>query len=66
VSGDREWSVQWNVSPMKPLELKKSIDLLQIAGSFANVGIRDIFGIAASHIPLEASAVPSSKAMTHR
>jgi len=41
---------------MKSLELKKSIARLLIEGSFANIEITDIFGIAASHIASEASA----------
>jgi hypothetical protein len=65
-SGDRGWSAQWNVSRIDLLELKKSIDLLQIEGSFTNIDITDIFGIAGSHIALEASAVPPSGTITHR
>jgi hypothetical protein len=51
---------------MKRVELKKSVNLLQIEGSFANIEITDIFGIAASYLALEASAVPPSKPITHR
>jgi hypothetical protein len=54
------------VTPMKRFELKKSVNLLQIEGSFANIEITDIFGIAASYLALEASAVPPSKAIAHR
>jgi hypothetical protein len=51
---------------MKRVELKKSINLLQIEGSFANIDITDIFGIAASTIIIEASAALSSDATTPR
>jgi hypothetical protein len=51
--------------PMKRVELKKSINLPQIEGSFANIEITDILGIAPSTIVIEASAAPSSGAITH-
>jgi hypothetical protein len=51
---------------MKRVELKKSINLLQIEGSFANIEITDIFGIAASYIVIEASAASSLDAITYR
>jgi hypothetical protein len=49
--------------PMKRVELKKSIN--QIEGSFANIKITDVLGIAPSTIVIEASAAPSSGAITH-
>jgi hypothetical protein len=51
---------------MKRAELKKSINLLQIEGSFANIGITDIFATAASTIVIEASAAASPGAITSR
>jgi hypothetical protein len=56
----------WNVAPMKRVELKKSINLLQIEGLFANTEITDIFGMTASTIVVEASAAPSHDAIAHR
>jgi len=50
---------------MKRVELKKSINLLQIEGSFANTEITDIFGMTASTIVIEASAAPSHDAIAH-
>ena len=50
---------------MKRVEPKKSINLLQIEGSFANTEIMDIFGMTASIIVIEASAAPSSDAIGH-
>jgi hypothetical protein len=35
---------------MKRVELKKFVNLVQIEGSFANIEITDIFGMAASYI----------------
>jgi hypothetical protein len=51
---------------MKWIELKKSMNLLQVEGSFANIESTDIFGMVASAIMLEASAAPSLGAITHR
>ena len=73
---ERRDVMRWSVAPMKRVELKKSINLPQIEGSFANIEITDIFGIAASTIVIgasdaastietEVSAPPSSGAITH-
>jgi len=51
---------------MKRVELKKSINLLQIEGSFANIEITDIVGIAASTIVIESSAAASPDAIRSR
>jgi hypothetical protein len=57
---------RWTVTATKPGELKKSINLLQIEGSFANIDITDVFGIAASTIVIESSAAPSPEPITFR
>jgi hypothetical protein len=62
---ERRDMMRWSVAPMKRVELKKSINLPQIEGSFANIEITDILGIAPSTIVIEASAAPSSGAITH-
>ena len=51
---------------MKRVELKKYINLLQIEGSFANIEITDIFGIAASTIVIESGAAPAPDAIAYR
>jgi hypothetical protein len=51
---------------MKPVEFKKSNNLLKDEGSFANIEITDIFGIAASTIVKEASVAPSPAAIASR
>jgi hypothetical protein len=40
--------------------------VVQIEGSFTNIEITDIFGIAASYIVIEASAAPSPGAIAYR
>jgi hypothetical protein len=58
--------MRWTVTATKRGELEKSINLLQIEGSFANIDITDVFGIAASTIVIESSAAPSPEAITFR
>jgi hypothetical protein len=50
---------------MKRVELRKSINLLQIEGPLASIEITDILGIAASYIVIKASAAPLPDAITH-
>jgi hypothetical protein len=64
MSGEREWLSRWNFGD-ETSRIAKFIAHPQIAGSLANIEITEIFGIAAS-LSFEASAVPSSKAITHR